>query len=508
MRKFKKSRRIAPTHLTIPILIMFMCASSLAAIAQQYCACGEIVNGTPCPVHLTFYQDHDHDGYGNPNVSQLDCDDLKIPPSGYSLNNTDCDDNDPTVYPGAVEICDGKDNNCDGQIDEGIAKTLFYRDADGDGYGDGNNSTMSCSQPSGYVTDNTDCNDGDAAIHPGAEEICGDGIDNNCDGLIDETCGPHCELQDYFEDKDGDGYGNPNVVISTSQCSSSWPPPSNYVDNNSDCDDNNSTINPSTLWYKDADNDGYSTGATLTQCLRPAGYKLASELISTSGDCNDNDPTINPGAVEIYGNGKDDNCNGTVDEKVGYPCQNATGFTTTNITATSATLNWTAIVNPVQWQLQYKSTAPGSKWIDLVVAGNLRSVKISPLKANQNYNWHIRAKCSRTWTSYSNSVSFKTPGGTVTEARVLPEENLTTDMQVRAAPNPTNTNFTIIVKGNSRNDEIKMFVVDMYGRMIEQRALPNEQTITLGDKYRPGVYIVKFIQGDQSKQLKLIKLPE
>jgi hypothetical protein len=64
------------------------------------------------------------------------------------------------------------------------------------------------------------------------------------------------------------------------------------------------------------------------------------------------------------------------------------------------------------------------------------------------------------------------------------------------------------VKGNGQSDVIKMIVVDMYGRMIEERILPNKQTITLGDRYRPGVYIVKFIQGGQTKQLKLIKLSE
>jgi hypothetical protein len=97
---------------------------------------------------------------------------------------------------------------------------------------------------------------------------------------------------------------------------------------------------------------------------------------------------------------------------------------------------------------------------------------------------------------------------TVTAKTVVPEDKARETMEVRVMPNPTNTKFNLIVKGNHQRDEIKMIVVDMYGRIIEQRMLPNEQTITLGDKYRPGVYIVKFMQGKQSKQLKLIKLPE
>jgi hypothetical protein len=87
----------------------------------------------------------------------------------------------------AAEICDGIDNNCDGNIDNnpGDGQT-YYRDADGDGYGDPNNSTKVCSQPIGYVTNNTDFNDNDATIYPGAQELC-DGKDNNGNSQVDES---------------------------------------------------------------------------------------------------------------------------------------------------------------------------------------------------------------------------------------------------------------------------------------------------------------------------------
>lgn len=131
----------------------------------------------------TFYRDADADGYGNASNSTQAC----TAPSGYVSNNTDCDDTHASVYPNAPEICDGLDNNCDGQIDEGV-KSTFYRDADGDGYGDASNSTQACAAPSGYVSNNTDCNDAQVSVHPGAAEICGNGIDDNCNGQIDEGC--------------------------------------------------------------------------------------------------------------------------------------------------------------------------------------------------------------------------------------------------------------------------------------------------------------------------------
>ena len=133
-------------------------------------------------VTQTWYLDADGDGYGNAAISITAC----SKPVGYVSNNTDCNDGNAGIHPGAIEICDGIDNNCNGLIDEGV-KITYYRDADGDGYGNPLLTIQACSLPSGYVTNNTDCNDGNAAIHPGAKEIC-DGIDNNCNGLIDENC--------------------------------------------------------------------------------------------------------------------------------------------------------------------------------------------------------------------------------------------------------------------------------------------------------------------------------
>lgn len=93
----------------------------------------------------------------------------------------DCDDSDKKVYPGAAEVCDGADNDCDGAVDDGVEQ-VYYADLDGDGYGDEGLTSTGCGASPGYVNVSGDCDDGAAERFPGAEEVCGDGVVNDCDG--------------------------------------------------------------------------------------------------------------------------------------------------------------------------------------------------------------------------------------------------------------------------------------------------------------------------------------
>lgn len=129
---------------------------------------------------VLYYVDADGDGFGDADATGVNsC----TPIVGSVTNNDDCDDNDDEVNPDATEVCDGIDNNCDGDIDEGLATTTYYEDADGDGYGDPASVVTDCSQPAGYVTNDDDCDDTNAAIHPGATDQTGNTIDENCDGV-------------------------------------------------------------------------------------------------------------------------------------------------------------------------------------------------------------------------------------------------------------------------------------------------------------------------------------
>jgi hypothetical protein len=120
---------------------------------------------------------------------------------GDGFKQDDCNDLDETVHPGAPELCNGRDDDCDHEVDEdAIDETAFYRDADGDGYGDPATEVVACFAPEGYGVASLDCDDTNPSVLPGAEEVCGDGVDNDCDGAA-TGCGLAGELA--MADADG-----------------------------------------------------------------------------------------------------------------------------------------------------------------------------------------------------------------------------------------------------------------------------------------------------------------
>jgi len=268
----------------------------------------------------TWYADADGDGYGDDAASIAACEQ----PSHHVAQAGDCDDANDDIHPEANEICDGVDNDCDDEIDENLGET-WYIDADGDNWGDPQNTVLGCEEGEGYVADGSDCDDGDAAVHPGADELC-DGVDNDCDDEVDED---PIDGSTWYADADGDGYGDPDST--TEDCEV----PSSHVTAKlaTDCDDGDPTINPegteicdgvdndcdgvaddealdAETWYADADGDGHGDAdSSVTACDQPSGAVAAED----ADDCDDSDASINPSASESWYDGIDQDCDGAND---------------------------------------------------------------------------------------------------------------------------------------------------------------------------------------------------
>ncbi len=296
----------------------------------------------------TWYVDVDRDGYGDLNDSgTIACDDPSSSGSSYVADNTDCDDGNVAINPSATEVCDAADTDedCDGLADDAdtstaaAGKSVWYVDADDDGYGTALvASTVACDDPSDsssdYASSSTDCDDADAAVHPGATEVTGDGADQDCDGT--EVC---------YVDADDDGYrpdSSATVASSDPDCSDSGE--ALGTDPVDDCDDTDGAVNPgatevcdaldvdedcsgaandadpgldassATTWFIDADGDGYGdlSDSGTAACEDPSG---ATVYVADNTDCDDGASDVNPGATEVCdASNTDEDCDGAADD--------------------------------------------------------------------------------------------------------------------------------------------------------------------------------------------------
>jgi hypothetical protein len=328
-----------------------------------------------------YYADNDADGYGA-GAGIQSC----TQPANTSTNNTDCNDVENSVNPGATEICNTIDDDCDISIDEGVTNT-YYADNDADGFGAGT-AIEACTQPANTSTNNTDCNDVENSVNPGATEVCNT-IDDDCDTSIDEGV-----TNTYYADNDADGYGAGAPVMACSLAE-------NMSANDDDCDDISAAINPgatevcngtdddcdlsidegapTVTYYQDADGDGKGNPlVTVDACAQPMGY------VTNNTDCDDN---------------------------TAVPCPRPTATATTDITDVSAIFSWTGTNCASRYRLEYRQkTTPALPWIVVYVTET--SYELTGLSEGTNYQWRVGTVCTPGGTSvpagFTLQLQFKT----------------------------------------------------------------------------------------------------
>jgi hypothetical protein len=257
--------------------------------------------------------DADSDGFGvgEPTTQCASTDPSRVPfgrcPAGYTNTaRLDCNDVNAAINPTAMEVCNLIDDDCDEVVDDGV-QTAYYRDADGDLFGAGT-ATFACMAPTGFVANNSDCNDTNMAVRPGATELCDGVIDHDCNGTIDDGCA----CTNGATQSCGSSVGL--CTIGSQTCSSGmWGTCSGTAARAEICDgldqdcDGTADDGVTTNFYPDADADGFGAGVARAQCTAPVGY------VANSTDCNDAANAIRPGAPELC-NGIDDDCDGVIDE--------------------------------------------------------------------------------------------------------------------------------------------------------------------------------------------------
>lgn len=258
-----------------------------------------------------WFFDTDGDGVGG-QEEQPGC---VAPGVGWVRAGGDCNDDDYIIHPGAAELCDGYDQDCDGEVDEGFAVFPVFSDEDGDKYG-GVPVGEACATRPDTAANPGDCDDTSATTFPRAPELC-NAVDDDCDGVIDEAI-----MAVWWNDADNDGFGDPASAVET--CA----PNKEFVTRAGDCDDTNQdsypfapedctdgqdndcngVIDDEFERWTDLDGDGFGD---------PATSRIACDAneneVDNNVDCDDSDGYVNPAVPEVCSDGVDNDCDATID---------------------------------------------------------------------------------------------------------------------------------------------------------------------------------------------------
>lgn len=303
----------------------------------------------------------------------------------------------------SVEVCDGADNNCNGQVDEGLL-TAYYADADGDGFGNGDMVSNACSQPAGYVTNSLDCNDGNAGVHPGAVDVC-DGVDNDCDGV------------DNCADCVAPG-GNAVALQSSSSVIVLWDAVPGAIKYN--------------LYYRLSGAASWTSKTTtrtyyeLTGLNTPSTYEYKLRTYCADSSWTD------WGAVSTFSTSSG-----------AAPCSKPTLAGSVHISSTSEKAYWSIVQNAVKYQVRYRPSDLSTAY-EAVSTSNPYRI-FSGLQPNTEYQWQVRVKCSSSTYSAWSSLKFFTTeaGSSLVDTDVSVSLRSVGDSVAAVFPNPASDHLSL-----------------------------------------------------------------
>lgn len=463
---------------------------------------------------------------------------------GISECAGDCDDTNPAIFPGATEVCNNADDNCDGQLDEFVLLT-FYADLDGDGFGNINDVQFACTAPAGYVADNTDCddamityadldgdgfgsstmdacgildntdcNDADATANPISSEVCGDGVDNNCDGQIDEGCGiPGCMNMVACN-------FNPAATIDDGSCQLPAPEVCDGIDNDCDGIVDDGVLN---TFYADVDGDGLgNANNSLDLCIVIPGF------VTNSNDCDDSDATLlGPGSACDNGSTLD-----TLDTfQADCSCQGLL-FGCTDLVA----CNYDANATYEDGSCTYSSLQLASITGDTLVLPFTQAHQYSypDTIPGLSFQWSLNPlgvfipnssiDTTSVITVFWSNATSTIPDGVIT--LVVTDENCgpnasftltyivhfdTTDYSVdemainglHVWPNPSNGNLNIEVPKDLRSS-YQVVVTDMVGQIVHAEQSQNEVIWNRQLSLSAGMYVLRMVGENKSYSVPIV----